>query len=250
MRLFRPFILLLFACVCQPAAADTELTPHSAEYKLKMSVLSGRLNTRLAVTERGYEATHHIEPKGMAKLFAGGEIHEVSGFETRPDGVFPVHYRSMDTLTKDETDADVDFDWSTGAMTGVVNGVVLDDRLENLVHDRVSIQYQLMFDLLSGGPGQTYVLYDIDEFKTLTVRNIGEKKVRVPAGRFDAVGIQHQAEGSSRTTTLWCVPELDFLPVIIEQHRKGKLRMRAQLTEYSPEPVTEVEVNVAEEDAG
>lgn len=233
-----------------PAGAETALTTHSAEYKLKMSVLSGRLNTRLTLTEYGYEATHHIKPTGMAKIFAGGEIHEVSGFETSNEGVLPVHYRSKDTLTKDKTDADVDFDWTTGAMTGLVNGQTLDDELEDVVHDRVSIQYQLMFDLLNGGPGETYVLYDIDKFKTLTVRNIGEKDVKVPAGRFHALGIQHQAEGSSRTTTLWCVPELGFLPVIIEQHRKGKLRMRARLTEYTPESQATPETTVAEDNAG
>jgi hypothetical protein len=33
---------------------------------------------------------------------------------------------------------------------------------------------------------------------------------------------------------MWCVAELDYLPVIIEQHRKGKLRMRAVLSNYAP----------------
>ncbi|MDH3752084.1 MAG: hypothetical protein OEU40_15990, partial [Gammaproteobacteria bacterium] len=56
----------------------------------------------------------------------------------------------------------------------------------------------------------------------------------VPAGEYEAVGIQHQAEGSKRVTTLWCVEELDYLPVIIEQHRKGKLRVRAVLNKYTP----------------
>ena len=53
------------------------------------------------------------------------------------------------------------------------------------------------------------------------------------AGEFNAVGIQHQAENSSRVTTLWCVKELGYLPVVIEQHRKGKLRMRAELSKYA-----------------
>jgi hypothetical protein len=33
---------------------------------------------------------------------------------------------------------------------------------------------------------------------------------------------------------LWCVEELGFLPVLIEQHRKGKLRVRASLRKYEP----------------
>jgi len=40
--------------------------------------------------------------------------------------------------------------------------------------------------------------------------------------------------GSKRITTMWCVEALDYLPVIIEQHRKGKLKMRAVLSSYSP----------------
>ena len=92
-----------------------------------------------------------------------------------------------------------------------------------------------MYDLMTGGPSKTYILFDVDRLKTLNVSTIGEKEVKVPAGRFTALGIQHQAEGSSRITTLWCVEELDYLPVIIEQHRKGKLRLRATLKKYTPE---------------
>jgi hypothetical protein len=33
---------------------------------------------------------------------------------------------------------------------------------------------------------------------------------------------------------LWCVEELGFLPVIIEQHRLGKLKVRAALSKYTP----------------
>jgi hypothetical protein len=66
------------------------------------------------------------------------------------------------------------------------------------------------------------------------VTDAGTKKIKTKAGTFDAVGIRHQKEGSSRTTTMWCVEELGFLPVIIEQHRKGKVNFRATLVRYTP----------------
>ena len=56
----------------------------------------------------------------------------------------------------------------------------------------------------------------------------------MPYGRFDAVGIQHQAEGSKRITTLWCAEELGYLPVLIEQSRKGEVKVRAVLRDYQP----------------
>ena len=121
------------------------------------------------------------------------------------------------------------FDWSASELTGTVNDADVRIALDGIVHDRVAIQYQLMHDLLNGGAHERYVLFDIDEFKTLIVRNVGIRRISTPAGTFTAVGIQHQAENSSRITTLWCVEELGYLPVLIEQHRKGKLRMRAEL---------------------
>ncbi len=232
----RSIIWLLVAMLTTAtAAAEERLTPHSAEYKVKISILSGKLNTRLQETDSGYEATHRIVPTGLARMLKRGSIEETSGFESTSDGVLPIRYVSTDTLSKDKTRADISFDWSTGAVTGTVNDEHVERVLEELAHDRVSIQYELMVDLMNGGPGETYILFDVDRLKTLNVSRVGTKEVKVPAGNYTAVGIQHQAEGSSRVTTLWCVEELDYLPVIIEQHRKGKLRMRAILSRYTPE---------------
>jgi hypothetical protein len=38
---------------------------------------------------------------------------------------------------------------------------------------------------------------------------------------------------STRVSTLWFAEELGYLPVLIEQHRKGKRRVRAVLTHYA-----------------
>jgi hypothetical protein len=217
-----------------PAGASGVLTPHSAEYKVKISVVSGRLRTELRATESGYEARHTIKPTGMSRLVARGEISEVSKFTNGDDGLIPVAYQSHDTLSRDKVRADIVFDWDTNEASGKVNDEDFVTVLEGLSHDRVSIQYELMHDLLKEGPSTEYRLFDVDKLKTIIVRTIGEKKVRVPAGKFTAIGIQHQAENSSRVTTLWCVEELDFLPVVIEQHRKGKLKVRATLKNYTP----------------
>jgi len=236
----RTTLISLLAMLCTATAAATamaeqQLTPHSAEYKLKISVLGGELNTRLQRSDAGYSATHRIKPKGLAKILAGGHIEETSEFVWTTDGVVPFHYVSDDTMTKDKLQADINFDWSTGTVTGTVNGELTESVLEELAHDRVSIQYELMVDLMQGRLADTYILFDVDRLKTLHVKVVGSKEVTVPAGTYTAIGVQHQAEGSSRVTTLWCVEELDYLPVIIEQHRKGKLRMRATLSRYTPD---------------
>jgi hypothetical protein len=223
---------LLAGAAVVPAFAETALTPYSAEYKVKISVLSGRLSTELRPLDDGYEANHVIEPQGLAAVLKDGTISEQSRFSARDGGIKASWYRSEDSLSSDATRAEITFDWSASELSGKVNDEDIRIAFDSIVHDRVAIQYQLMHDLLNGGPDERYVLFDIDEFKTLIVRNVGERTVSTPAGDFTAVGIQHQAENSSRITTLWCVEELGFLPVVIEQHRKGKLRMRAELKTY------------------
>ena len=226
--------VLAVALLTSPAEATGTLMPHTAEYKVKISVVSGRLNTELQETESGYRATHRIKPTGMSRLLARGTISETSEFENGSDGIIPVAYRSNDTLSKDKGQAIIAFDWDKNEASGTFNDEEILSELEGLSHDRVSIQYALMHDLLNEGPSEQYRLFEVDKLKTINVRLIGEKKVKVPAGKYTAVGVQHQAENSSRVTTLWCVEELDYLPVIIEQHRKGKLRVRATLRKYIP----------------
>ena len=217
-----------------PLHAESTLTPHSAVYKVKISVLGGQLHTELRETATGYEATHVIQATGMSRMLARGTIEETSNFDTAPTGIKPRQYRSKDTLSRDKAEVRVSFDWEAGEARGTVNDTEVVSTIEGLAHDRVSIQYEVMHDLLNNQRSDKYTMFEIDRIRPVNVRVIGEKRVDVPAGKFDVIGIQHQAEGSKRVTTLWCARELDYLPVIIEQHRKGKLRVRATLTDYVP----------------
>jgi len=197
--------------IAAPTFAGPSLTPHAAEYKVKISVLGGQLNTELRATDTGYVATHVIRPTGMSRILARGTIRETSEFDAMTDGIRPRFYSSKDTISRDKADVSVRFNWETGEARGTVNG-----------------------DLLNQGPDSTYTMFEVDRLRHVNVRIIGTREIDTPAGRFAAIGIQHQAEGSKRITTLWCAKELGYLPVIIEQHRNGKLRVRATLRKYSP----------------
>jgi hypothetical protein len=221
-------------CVALSSFAGSQLTPHTAEYKIKISILGGKLSTQFQATETGYMAESVIKATGLSRLIAGGSIREQSWFSERDGRIQPRQYRSTDGLSSDHDAIDLDFNWDLREVTGLIDGEDFQAALDGDVHDRVSLQYGLMYDLLNGGQRAEYFLQDADELKTLSITNIGTKAVKVPFGRFTAVGIQHQRAGSSRVTTLWCVKELGYLPVIIEQHRKGKLRLRAVLTKYEP----------------
>jgi hypothetical protein len=227
-------ILLALTVLSSHAFAGNSLTPHTARYEVTIGILGGELVTRLRETPDGYEASHVIYATGITAIFLDGKVRESSQFVVAADSIRPQTYRSRDTLTSDGDNATVHFDWDAGEARGTVNGEPLLATIDGLAHDRVSIHYQLMRDLMSGEPADAYLMFEVDKMRPLNVTSVGKKTVDTPAGRFEVVGIRHQAEGSKRATTLWCAEELGYLPVIIEQYRKGKLRARAELIKYRP----------------
>ena len=233
MKLLSHIWLIAALSLAAGHATAVELTPHRAEYKVRISVVSGQLNTELRASDTGYVATHVVKPTGMSRVLTRGRMQVASEFTAADDGVRPVSYHAIDTI-RDDPEARITFDWETNEARGTVGEEDVVLQLEGLSHDAVSIQYQLMHDLINDRPNASYVLFDVEKMRVANVRNVGTKSVKTPAGQFDVVGIEHQKEGSSRKTTLWCAPELDYLPVVIEQHRKGKLNFRASLAEYVP----------------
>lgn len=216
------------------AHAGGAITPHVAEYKVKISVLGGKLRTRVEATDTGFYAQSSIDATGMSRVVASGSIRESSLMTVSAEGLRPQRFRSSDTLSKGGQEVDLSFDWNALTIGGQIDRADFHTGIDGDVHDRVSLQYGLMFDLMAGVERDEYALQDSERLKLLSITNIGTRSVKVPFGRFEAIGIQHQATNSSRVTTLWCVEELGYLPVIIEQHRKGKRRMRAMLTSYTP----------------
>ena len=233
MKLLSHILLAAALSLVAGTAVAVELTPHQAEYKVRISVVSGQLNTELRATATGYVATHVVKPKGVSRVVTRGRMQVSSEFTTGADGVRPVTYHAIDTI-RDDPEAHITFDWETNQARGTVGSDPVHFELDGISHDGVSIQYALMYDLMNGGPHSRYTLFDIEKMRVAIVQNVGSKTVKTGAGRFDVVGIQHQREGSSRVTTLWCAPSLGYLPVVIEQHRKGKLNFRATLENYAP----------------
>lgn len=238
-------ILIASLLLLDVNVARADLVPHTAEYKIKISVLGGKLNTHFESTDDGYTAESVIKATGLSRLLAGGEIRERSWFSRSDDRIRPMHYLSSDSISKRGTDVDLMFQWDESLVTGTIGGEDFTTAIENELHDRVSLQYALMHELINGGYSDTYYLQDAEELKVLAVKDMGTEVVKVPYGQFEAIGLQHRAGTSSRVTTLWFAKELGYLPVMIEQHRKGKLQVRAVLTDYVPSAEKEVSTSAS-----
>lgn len=215
------------------AIAQELLTPHEAQYKVRISVLRGEMNSRLELVDGHYQVMSIVKPKGIARLISRGSIEEHSIFSVLDGLVQPSQYSSSDTLAKEGQTVSMHFDWASDVLTGHMGGQPIELSLASGAIDRASLQYALMVDLMHGRVRHEYILQEPDDIKRLEITLEGEKVVEVPYGRLKAIGITHSANSSSRKTTLWCAPSLGYLPVIIEQYKDGKLKGRVELSSYS-----------------
>jgi len=224
-----PLLLLLAAVLPAFASAAPEMLPFEADYRVKIRGLGGEMQLSLSGTEEDYRARSRLEARGVAGWFFRGEIAESAEFVVDEPGLVPLRYEGTDTLTGDDTRTIIQFDHAGGVAREWVEGKLNEYPLTERTYDRLSLQFALMQALASGERPEQFVLLD-GERKALDIR-YQDGVIEVDYGTFDAVRVEHRRPGSSRSTVLWCAPELGFLPVRIEQYRKGKLHVRADLAE-------------------
>ena len=226
------FIVFLTGAV----SASSELILHEATYKIKISVLGGALKTSLDKSGEKFVARSSIQATGLTRLLARGSIREESEFTICGSRLIPNEYKSKDTLSSDEKFVTMKFDWDQNEILGIVNDTEFRVPIDGDVVDRMSLQYVLMHDLQNRNIRTEYIMQDYDERKVLVVTVLETKIVEVPFGRFEVIGIRHSTANSKRETTMWFAEELGYLPVVIEQYRKGELRGKLMLDDYVPQP--------------
>lgn len=214
------------------AAQTPVLTPFEAKYKVRIKGLSGKMTMALRTSEDGFTAASTIKPRGIASVLARGRLDETSNFRINDQRVVPLDYTMRDTIARNDKSASMQFDWAAKMAAGEDDDGLFEHAIDMATYDRASIQYALMLDLLNGRSATHYTMLDGDRRKALNITHLGDSVVEAPYGKFTVRGVQHQTEGSSRKTILYCAAALGYLPVRIEQYKNDELQIQADLAEH------------------
>jgi hypothetical protein len=223
---------LLLLVISYPATAESILPSFTAEYRVKIKILSGRLGMSLSQVDEHYIAKSSVAPRGLTRLLVGGHILEEADFTISDGAIKPNHYESVDTLAGNDSAIVMDFDFAASRATGTRNGEPFELPMNEMAFDRQTLQYGLMLALMYGENPDTFLLFDNGKSKQLSITYHGVDTIKVPYGSLAVRKVQHRTLDSDRVTTLWCAESLNFFPVRIEQRRNGKLAMRAELIHY------------------
>lgn len=240
--------LTLVLCVCFAQAFGEELSikPYTAEYRISAGILRGTLVTTVVEGENGFDAMSVIKAKGGLGKFARNSITEHAQFTVENGQIRPVRFSSVDGLSNRPKELDFLFDREAGIVSGTVNDTHYEYPLDDDLYDRVTILYSLISDIQNGRNETDYRLMDGKKIKALTIQHLPSNRVTTPYGQFDVVGIEHDDVRKERRTVMWFAAELDYMPVVIEQYRKGKLLARALLHTLGKPPSGNDPVSAAE----
>lgn len=219
---------LLSCAALGPAAAAAEALPtYEAHYRVEYRgrhVGSSEQGIAYDAARQTYLFGTKTRARGLARLIAPGLVTEESRFAYENGKIRPLEFSFEDGTRRGKDNLHIAFDWDRGIAVVTDADGPTELPLHNGVLDRGSMQVAVMRDMATPTGPDRYVLADADSLRTYEYEPAGEETVTTPAGEFRTVAFMQRREGSSRTMTVWAAPELQYLPVKIEQRRDGALQ--------------------------
>ena len=208
--------ILLLYCISSAPHADT-VEDFEATYRIKRAGLtlgSTRLSYRSTPDGRyTYNSTSGVG--GFLSWLRKEHVRESSHGSMSAGGIRPDEYHFHRTGDRGNRVARVSFDWHNNRAVNTVDGKAWRMDIQPGTLDKLVVQIAIMQQLQDQPADLEFSIADGGKPKRYRITIRDEETVDVPAGEFDTIMIEQQAENLQRRTILWAAPALDYLPVKI-----------------------------------
>ncbi len=178
----------------------------------------------------GYIYATSLQPKGFASLFKSGIINETTYLETAGETVRPLDYASTDTIANPVRTTHYVF--QQDRVSGVYKSQPVDVPMMPGGHNRISAHIAMMMALQSGVDLPGFAIFDRARWREFEFETIPNQVAKTKSGTFDTVEVRYAPKDSDKSSSLFFAPSLSYLPVMIVYREGGKVKSRAQLSEY------------------
>ena len=220
----------------------TRLKPFVATYMVTAMGLEGiNVTNSLSLNQSDDEPQHyHFKsysmPIGLLAFKKDETRDEQSEGQIINDWIKPEHYNYLQLRNgKTRREVEITFDWQK--KEAINHHKHKNSKWSLPIHaqtiDKLSYQLALMLKL-ANKPEKHFSFYIADggKLKEYNFEILGEERVYTSLGSYKAIKIQHQRYQKDKQITLWCAPELNFLPVKIVQDETDKPQFISTLTSY------------------
>jgi hypothetical protein len=204
-------------------AGDFTPSPFTVTYELRHNaVLLARMERSLQAGADGtwvYES--RSSPAGLLGLVRRDHMTERSVWRPAGGHPRPLRYEYHHIGRGSERHAVLEFDWAAHSVTNEINGHAWRMHLPGPVLDKLLYQYALTRDLRNGATEFSYEVADGGGIKIYRFERDGTETLHTRLGTLETVKLHRLDSGSS--TTIWCAPALDYMPVRVEQYRDRRI---------------------------
>lgn len=223
-------LLVLMIALVPQATASGPLPAFEATLAIRYGPLSGTMTLRLSHCTGGYVYATSLQPKGFASLFKSGIINETTYLETVEETVRPLDYASTDTIANPARTTHYVF--QQDRVSGVYKSQPVDVPMLPGGHNRISAHIAMMMALQSGVDLPGFAIFDRARWREFEFEVIPDQVSKTKSGTFDTVEVRYSSKDSDKSSSLYFAPSLSYLPVMIVYREGGKVKSRAQLSEY------------------
>jgi|GEM_PF-321251 len=217
------------------ADAAEALLPFEVVYDVGNNLISAG-SANLSLKREGDEWIYNLStrPTGVFKLTGKGKIQETSVFTVVKSAnnnmrVLPKRYSyRQDKESKRSVDAW--FNWDSNELTYKRRGEEVTEEFSDPVLDRLSVTLKVMNELKYRPFEEAKLtVFDSGRIRQVLFVNQGEETVSTQIGEIETIRVRSENSGSARHTVTWFAPSLGYVPVKIEQHKRGELVARLKL---------------------
>ena len=227
-------VLILASIIFYIGNLNAVPADYEAVYSVKLMQADGTLRAKLKNNNGTYSYTLKTEPTGFWKLIANGSINESSQFEIVDGEIRSINYRLNDTIRRNPRESVVDFDWSKKTIQGFYKDRMIDFYIERRILTRILLQIEIMHQKQRNNLEDSYLIIDKDEIKEIEITSSNSgKKISVPFGSYEVFEVSHRSKNSNRINTFWLAPDLDFIPLKLEQTEGNKVNFEANLVQLT-----------------
>lgn len=226
----KAIVTMIAALAALPALAGMP-EPFTARYDVDFAGLGGELTSTLE--RNGVDVwvfENRTRAKGVARMMRPRDVVDRSEFVRDGERLVPQRFDFSDGSRRNKRGNVIEFDWHERRAASDYDGERKPLELGDGTLDRQLMQIAMMRDLAAGVREAAYVVVDRHDVKRYEIDVVAEETVTVPAGEYRTLKIERRRPGSSRSSLLWCAPELGYLPVRLEQLKDGKVIATLTLT--------------------
>jgi len=232
-------LISIFICVLlfsNNLFAQDDLAEFSAQYAVQKSGIKlAEAIYQLSYTDTGYKFSHNSKLHGIAAMLGDDSVSAVSYIDKVDDTLLLKKHSYIQTGREKNTDEDFSIQWNTTskAVTGKITGMVRSRKInletDTAVWEPLSFQIPLMIAANENVKDYPYNAILNGEIDTYNFVLTSKKSITFANKEYQVLQMVRTDPHKNRQLHIWLAPELNNMPIIIENYRDGRQHSRMQL---------------------